>query len=165
LSKITDGSSKTIMLAERAIGTGDNTFPGGIGSSMTLSATTKPNSCAAQGGPGGYVVTVYTSTGLAGTAWGDGDPHHTGFFPILPPNSASCSSTDGSGVRYMTANSYHPGGVTVAMCDGAIRFIVDNIDAGDPSLSPSTVNTGASKWGVWGALGTTKGGESAIVPE
>ena len=165
VTTITDGSSKTIMLGEMAIGTGDNSFPGGIGNGTTLSATTKPNVCAAQGGPGGYPGSVYTSTNLGGTRWGDSDPNFTAFFVILPPNSASCSSGDGSGVKYLTANSYHRGGVTVAMCDASVRFIADTIDAGDPTLSPSITNTGAAKWGVWGALGTTKGGESASVPE
>ena len=36
LSKITDGSSKTIMLGEMAIGTGDSTFPGGSANSATI---------------------------------------------------------------------------------------------------------------------------------
>ena len=46
LRKITDGSSKTIMLGEMAIGTGDSTFPGGSATSATITGWTKPNVCA-----------------------------------------------------------------------------------------------------------------------
>ena len=51
--------------------------------------------------------------------------------------------------------------VTVAMCDGGVRFVSNYIDAGDPSATPTYQgDIGQSKWGIWGALGTTKGGES-----
>ena len=160
LSKITDGSSKTIMLGEMAIGTGDSTFPGGSATSAVITAWTKPNVCAPLGGPGGYPGTVYTSTGLIGSLWGDGDTRMTSFFTILPPNSATCQSGNGSYVAILTTNSYHQTGVTIAMCDASVRFITNYIDAGDPSVTPPVTALGASKWGVWGALGTAKGGES-----
>ena len=160
LSKITDGSSKTIMLGEMAIGTGDSTFPGGLATSATITGWTKPNVCAALGGPGGYAGSVYTSTGLIGTVWGDGDVRHTSFFTILPPNSASCGTNSASNIIIMTTNSYHQTGVTIAMCDASVRFITNYVDAGDPSVTPPVTALGASKWGVWGALGTAKGGES-----
>ena len=54
----------------------------------------------------------------------------------------------------------HQTGVTIAMCDASVRFITNYIDAGDPSVTPPVTALGASKWGVWGALGTAKGGES-----
>jgi prepilin-type N-terminal cleavage/methylation domain-containing protein len=160
LSKITDGSSKTIMLGEMAIGTGDSTFPGGVANSATITGWTKPNVCAALGGPGGYPGSVYASTGLIGSVWGDGDVRHTSFFTILPPNSASCQTNSASNVAILTTNSYHQTGVTIAMCDASVRFITSYVDAGDPSQTPPVTALGASKWGIWGALGTTKGGES-----
>jgi len=160
LSLITDGSSKTIMLAEMAIGTGDKTFPGGASDANALDATSKPNVCAASGGRGGYPGNVYDGTNLTGTRWGDADTRMTAFFTVLPPNSATCYTAGSSGVNFMTTNSYHVGGANVAMCDASVRFASDTIEAGDPSQGGSTTNTGASRWGVWGALGTTKGGES-----
>ena len=165
LNKITDGSSKTVMLGEMAIGTGDSTFPGGLANSATITGWTKPNVCAALGGPGGYPGSVYTSTGLIGTAWGDGDVRQTSFFTILPPNSASCGTNSASNIIIMTTNSYHQTGVTIAMCDASVRFITNYIEAGDPSLTPPVTALGASKWGVWGALGTAKGGESIATTE
>jgi hypothetical protein len=164
LSKITDGSSKTIMLGEMAIGTGDKTFPGGSAMSVTINGWTKPRDCAAVGGPGGYTGKVYGDssgdTNLVGTRWGDAALQHTAFFTILPPNSASCQTNNGSQVRILTTNSYHQTGVTLAMCDASVRFITNYIDAGDPSQTPPVTALGPSKWGVWGALGTAKGGES-----
>jgi len=161
LNKITDGSSKTAMLSEMAIGTGDNTFPGGSATSATITGWIKPNVCAALGGPGGYPGTVYTSTNLIGSRWGDGsDTKHNSFFMILPPNSPTCQTNSASQVAILTANSYHGDGVNVAMCDGSVRFVSNTIDAGDPSLTPPVTALGASRWGVWGALGTATGGES-----
>ena len=160
LTKITDGSSKTIMLGEMAIGTGDSSFPGGSATSATITGWTKPNVCAALGGPGGYSGSVYTGTSLSGTRWGDGELKYTSFFTILPPNSASCQTNSASQVTIRTTNSYHQTGATVAMCDASVRFVSNTIDAGDPSQTPPVNALGASMWGVWGALGTTKGGES-----
>ena len=41
--------------------------------------------------------------------------------------------------------------------DGAVRFISENIDVGNQSVGD--VRTGASPYGVWGALGSMVGGE------
>jgi prepilin-type N-terminal cleavage/methylation domain-containing protein len=160
LHKITDGSSKTVMLGEMAIGTGDTSFPGGSSTGTTLTGWTKPNVCAALGGAGGYTGSVYTGASLPGSRWGDGELRYTAFFTILPPNSASCMSGDSSSVAIMTANSYHVAGATIAMCDAAVRFVSNTIDAGDPAQTPPVTALGPSKWSVWGALGTFKGGES-----
>ena len=84
----------------------------------------------------------------------------TSFFTILPPNSATCQTTSSSKVSLLTTNSYHQTGVTIAMCDASVRFISNTIDAGNPALTPPVETLGPSRWGVWGALGTTKGGES-----
>jgi hypothetical protein len=49
--------------------------------------------------------------------------------------------------------------------DGAVRFIAENIDYGDLTKTLSTSNTSPrwpqSPYGVWGALGTKSGGETA----
>ena len=160
LNKITDGSSKTAMLSEMAIGTGDNSFPGGSATSATITGWTKPNVCAALGGPEGYPGSVYTGTSLIGARWGDGEIKYTSFFTILPPNNATCQTNSASQVSILTASSYHGDGVNVAMCDGAVRFVSDTVDAGDPSQTPPVTALGASKWGVWGAMGSANGGES-----
>ena len=61
----------------------------------------------------------------------------------------------------------------VAMCDGSVRFVTNEIDAGDPTQpqvnnAGSTANawsyTGASIRGVWGAMGSIRGRE-VVSPE
>ena len=44
------------------------------------------------------------------------------------------------------------------MADGAVRFISENINAGDQTAA--SVLSGASPYGVWGALGTMASGET-----
>jgi prepilin-type N-terminal cleavage/methylation domain-containing protein/prepilin-type processing-associated H-X9-DG protein len=59
---------------------------------------------------------------------------------VNTPNKRSCIFPPG---RIMnTANSYHPGGVNLAMCDGSVRFVKESV--GLPT---------------WRALGSRNGGE------
>jgi len=83
---------------------------------------------------------------------------YSSFYPVIAPNGPTCSRDAASyTAANLTASSYHPGGVNVVLCDGAVRFINENIDAGLPSDSGK--NTGVSARGVWGAMGSIKGGE------
>ncbi|MDA7994628.1 MAG: hypothetical protein MPJ25_16500 [Pirellulales bacterium] len=51
------------------------------------------------------------------------------------------------------------------MADGATTFINDNIDYnGGSSQAPRRDATGASPYGVWGAMGTKAGGETVSMP-
>ncbi len=59
----------------------------------------------------------------------------------------------------MSAQSWHLGGVNVVFADGSVRFIMESIDAGNPGLPESL--SGPSPYGVWGALSTINGGETA----
>ena len=53
--------------------------------------------------------------------------------------------------------SLHTGGSQFLMADGAVRFISENIDAGNQAAIE--VVTGASPYGIWGALGTKSASE------
>jgi hypothetical protein len=101
------------------------------------------------------------------------------FSSILPPNHPSCVAPVNWGAMESaqsihTVSSYHPGGVNASMTDASVRFFSNTIDPGDilSDLSDLTgVSTGfpaaysgPSFWGVWGALGTTGGGENKSVP-
>ena len=100
-----------------------------------------------------------------GLCWSDGMPLYTGFNTILPPNreiALSAKKDDCWGI--LPPSSRHSAGVTIAMVDGATRFISNSIDAGDinaPTVYVGSPNVPGSKspYGVWGALGTRASGE------
>ena len=87
------------------------------------------------------------------------------FNTLMPPNGTSCNE-GGSDDRWgiYPPMSYHTGGVNCGLADGGVRFVTNSIDTnnlngniggGDPNYS------GRSRFGVWGALGSIRGGESA----
>ncbi|PAY18105.1 prepilin-type cleavage/methylation domain-containing protein [Rhodopirellula sp. SM50] len=107
--------------------------------------------------------------------WADSRAYYSAFHTILPPNNANCvdANNDGnhSGV-ISTAGSRHSGGAHVLMGDGAVIFMTDSVDGGDPELPTVCVQRGdnsfpissipgsASNYGLWGALGTRDSGET-----
>lgn len=173
IAKITDGTSKTLLLSEqnRLSGVAEDRrggmrkdvtgWAGGnlFGNNQLYAA---PNECA-------------SSTNAWDTAtFTDRWPFHSGsiFFAVQPPNGARCSNRTGTRAQ-LPASSYHPRGVNVAMCDGSVRFVDESIDAGDQSARPDGAastdtatttaywqRTGSSQWGVWGALSTAAGEEA-----
>ena len=115
---------------------------------------------------------IATDTGLNSTQerglnWVDGMPLYTGFNTILPPNRElvlSAARDDCWGV--LPPSSRHQGGVNIAMVDGAVRFISDEIDAGSGHqpmvyLGSPTPPGSPSPYGVWGAMGTRSSSELA----
>ena len=157
-SDITDGTTNTIMMAEK-LRPATTTSLGIV--SQTVATT--PLVCQAQYN-NNVVANPYTSDDLPGFRWGDGTAYFCGVNTILPPNSASCFS-DGAnlshdGPGYFSASSNHTGGVQAAMGDGSVRFISENINTGNLSTTPPAASAGGpSPYGVWGALGTRSGGE------
>jgi prepilin-type processing-associated H-X9-DG protein len=96
--------------------------------------------------------------------WGEGGPWMNLFNTILPPNSPTCDATDSQcNDRLINPpTSYHAGGVNVAMADASGRFISDTIGSGNVTGWVKIDNTTTeSPFGVWGALGSKGGGESA----
>ena len=107
-----------------------------------------------------------------GYSFADGRPAVAFFQTILPPNSPSCANTrraanPGQGHGINSASSNHTGGVNVGMADGAVRFVSDSIDSGNQQYGSLSTDfepmSGASPFGIWGAMGSINGGESRSV--
>lgn len=155
---ITDGTSNTILMSERANKNfGDtNRVLWGVAGSTDVST---PATCVTKISGQTYVsgTTIVRGTDVP-SMWSDGSPHCGGFTTVLAPNSGSCTnSTNYVADSIISATSHHTGGVHVVMSDGAVRFISNSIDTGNLAVAPTTA---ASPYGIWGALGTKAGTES-----
>jgi prepilin-type processing-associated H-X9-DG protein len=105
-----------------------------------------------------------------GYNFADGRPACAFFQTILPPNSPSCGNTrqannPGQGHGINSASSRHTGGVNAGLADGAVRFVSNSVDCGNQQYGSQSTDlepmAGPSPFGVWGALGSINGGESA----
>jgi prepilin-type processing-associated H-X9-DG protein len=197
LAGIKDGTSNTVGIAEAAIGDAstENMIRGGLAQGLSVGAspanyTLKNDFCWGRRGNGGQFAAgttpisssdLYNESSRTGHRWHDSHPQYTQFFALLPPNAPSCIGTNPAGTVggtgttsnsnfLISASSYHSGGVNICMMDGAVRFISDTIEHGDPTAIPPVIGgtsphayTGASIYGVWGALGSRAGGESTTL--
>jgi len=100
-----------------------------------------------------------------GIRWTDAQPMYCAFNTVLPPNAPACCDGGQYGDSHhcvLPPASRHPGGVNASFVDGSVRFISNSIDTG--TLSVYQPETGPSRYGVWGALGSRAGGEAVSVP-
>ncbi|MEW4454097.1 DUF1559 domain-containing protein [Bremerella sp. JC817] len=159
---ITDGLSNTVAMGERCIGVDGMKIRGGIVRvDNAFVDGGKANRCMDMRGLGGMYVEGATSYHTySGTRWSDGAPAFVGLNTVLPPNAPSCSRWGNEKDKiYATANSYHPGGANTLFGDGSVTFISETIDTGN--LAANWEYSGASPYGVWGAMGTRSGGDVA----
>jgi type II secretory pathway pseudopilin PulG len=175
IKDVTDGLSKTVAFGEVIVGRVTRSLPAGVANSTNLSDSSSPSVCTGEIGSDGQYAAVYSNNGwdrqLPGSDWGDARDSMTSFQTMAAPNSPRCAKDMGS-YPIVPASSYHRGGAYVAMCDGSTRFIVDTIDAGDPSATTTPGGTavagvsykGATIRGVWGAMGTRAHGEVFVLP-
>ncbi|MCC9601991.1 DUF1559 domain-containing protein [Stieleria sp. JC731] len=97
-----------------------------------------------------------------GCAWANFRPHCTQVFTVLPPNSEVCVGRWIDGPGTMPPSSNHQGGAHILMTDGAVVFMTDSVEAGNPRNGAVRRNAGGgprepgqfSPYGLWGALGT-----------
>jgi prepilin-type N-terminal cleavage/methylation domain-containing protein len=162
---LSDGSSTTIAMSERVyhFQTGITTATGQDVRTAVVSnvaaVVTSPGACYAQA-KGNFYVGVQIK-GRFGALWCDGQAERVGFNTVFPPNAPACVS-DGDGNAdskggVLPPSSYHNNGVMGLMADGAVRFISNTINCGNPGAGQ--VVAGPSPYGVWGAIGSTDGRE------
>jgi len=174
-----------------AASSNDDTIRGGISTVTGTNLNSRdvpPSTCAARRTGNGLITSPLTSwmPGAAdlgtragshkGWRWGEGRVTQGGggtFSTVLPPNAPSCAGQNND-TLFITASSYHPGGANVAFGDGSVRFAPDSIDHGTITQTLGRAHgwgeilgqnqilyRGPSTFGVWGALGSRAGGESA----
>jgi prepilin-type N-terminal cleavage/methylation domain-containing protein/prepilin-type processing-associated H-X9-DG protein len=163
-ANITDGTSNTACFSEKVKGvdtaaatTDADAAADSIKPSTNIIALAKPSAtvdmltpgtiykqCMGMG-PGTAGVTLKTGTFYPfGLWWFSGQPSHSRYSHVMPPNSWNCAwggHWGDMGGAY-TASSRHPGVVNLTMCDGSVKVIKNTIN----------IN-------VWWALGTRGGGE------
>lgn len=128
-SDVTDGLSSTALLSERATGTGALTGMDPLSDLYNLPGLWTEDSfreqCSEQ--------TVASVVGLVpdtdgGQTWLEGNMNWTRYNHVLGPNRISCKNASTWNGVIMNASSRHPGGVSVALADGSVRFASENID-------------------------------------
>jgi prepilin-type processing-associated H-X9-DG protein len=183
-ASISDGLSNTVALSEAVTAENESStmIKGGIADTNWVAIT--PNACRTFSTDrtsfvSGTAVTIY---GRGTSGFGDGRSPFSVFNTALPPNNPSCiynswgTNPGWFGGAFLTVTSYHPGGVNVCMGDGTVHFVSDTIDCGNQGFyiyggtgtttSPITGESepsGESPFGVWGAIGTTNGGETKSI--
>ncbi|MDO5307956.1 MAG: DUF1559 domain-containing protein [Planctomycetia bacterium] len=167
LASCTDGTSNTLAFSE-TVGRNQQRLKGLVLITTALGSPSNcnPSTCVNKSN---YSSDGVSFTGGGGMGWYDGyrgvmfgfgHCRYSGFNTILPPNYPSCAYgwevTNGWGAFSPTSN--HSGGVNVGRVDGSVAFISDTIDTNGSTANCS--NSGASPYGVWGAMGTCNGGET-----
>jgi len=161
VQKITDGMSKTVLMGEAPVDDRTGQLPGGVGS-LSMGDTSPPSLCLAEVEAGGVYKTNSADGRFSqGSNWAY--VVNTTVVTGIRPNGPRCKAS--WEYSMVPVGSYHPGGATVVMCDGAVRFVTNEINTGDgstagPSYWPVSLMQEASIRGVWGALGTAQGGEA-----
>ncbi|HET6425222.1 MAG TPA: DUF1559 domain-containing protein [Planctomycetaceae bacterium] len=139
---ITDGLSNTSAMAEKMTGDGSQTISSPR--TDTFQPGTYPNTAdEAQQQCNAVDTTDLTKQGFSdvGAPWLRQYHSTNQYNHVLPPNGRSCMYPPGRIAT--TANSQHTGGVHVLLCDGAVKFVSENIN------TP-----------LWRAVGSIGGGET-----
>jgi prepilin-type N-terminal cleavage/methylation domain-containing protein/prepilin-type processing-associated H-X9-DG protein len=130
-AKITDGLSKTALVSESTLGQPhQDAHDPATDYKFAFAAPLSDATCAG--------TTQWNMSDPRGFAWVNGEFRCGLYNHYMTPNSATydCMGVQlGGGVKvqftpygWRTARSYHPGGVNVAMADGSLRYVGNEID-------------------------------------
>ena len=138
---LADGSSHTAAFSERMLGTGQSTtsLPNQSGLyilELKNSVTLAVDTCATPSSG-----TWFSQRGGKWILGNYGNTLYNHQFTPNPPQWDCMNLPQQKG--FMSARSYHPGGVNVLFCDGSVRFVEDGIETN-----------------VWRALATRAGSET-----
>ena len=167
LAFATDGTTNTIAVSECC--SGDN-FEPEVKGGLAVVSQLSPNGHGGDVNVGNCLLyatraddpnTIQTpSNTWRGTHWPDSRAASAGFSCNLPPNSPACIWANATPWIAGGVQSYHSGGCNVGMLDGSVRFVSDTIDTGN--LNADQVLSGKSPFGVWGAMGSPRGGKRPV---
>lgn len=135
---ISDGTSCTAAYSERMIGDGSNGLSSPTDTYLSSGDPMTQDDAVELCNAVDIADLANQFPQFMGAPWIDGKH---GYQHISNPNARSCGFQP-AGKATMAATSRHSGGVTVALCDGSVRFTTENIDSR-----------------VWRAVGTRQGGE------
>jgi hypothetical protein len=147
-SDIKDGLSETIFMGEVVAYDGTRRAQGAVAQNI-FGLRDNPALCLETVKDGNYKNDIelrMTPDGKAsrGGNWADGAISWSGFNTILPPNSPSCDTESEQRLEgVFSASSNHQGGTHILMGDGAVVFITDSIDVGDPTRPTVYADKGA----------------------
>jgi prepilin-type N-terminal cleavage/methylation domain-containing protein/prepilin-type processing-associated H-X9-DG protein len=130
-AKITDGLSKTALVSESTLGQPQSTaHDPATDYKFAFAAPLSDATCAG--------ATQWNMSDPRGFAWVNGEFRCGLYNHYMTPNAATfdCMGVQlGGGIKvqftpygWRTARSYHPGGVNLAMADGSLRYVGNEID-------------------------------------
>ena len=162
MGSVSDGLSNTVTFSERLVhAQGSTDVKRGVANYQPHDGEARPGLCLTNAyDPTDRKKIVNPAYLWSGHIWSNGRAADAWFNCALPPNSVSCVAGSFNvhewGVFPPTSN--HTGGVQVLLGDGSVHFVSDTVDTNNLNLPQ--VTSGASAWGVWGAMGSINGGES-----